>query len=156
MRVTLNGIEANLAKTVGTQRHSQNRKNGTNLEANSTPENDINGFGAELAVARVLNLYPDMTIGPHKRGYDMIYKDYRIDVKSTRSEPGYLMAKNWRKAGDCDMYVHVSGKLPRYTINGWVWSNELISAANLNDMGYGEHYYMEPNQLRDWKFAKNQ
>ena len=159
MKVVLNGIEADLAKIVGTQRHDQNRKNGTNLEAVRDPKNDINGFGAELAVARIINTYPDLTIGPHRRGYDLNMRwrmrHYKIDVKSTTKDPGYLMAKHWRGVEDCDMYVHVSGTMPRYTIQGWVWSDELISPANLRDMGYGKHYYMEPDQLRHWKFADN-
>ena len=158
MIVTLNQVEQNLAKEVGIKRHQQNLANGTNSSAQSEPENDINGFAGELAVARVINAYPDLTIGPHRRGYDLKMRgnqgeNVRIDVKTTKHNPGYLIAKHWRKVTDCDMYVLVSGKMPRYEIQGWCYSVELINRSNLSDMGYGEHYHMERSQLRVWKDA---
>tara|TARA_R100001463_G_scaffold48759_4_gene98126 strand:- start:1093 stop:1569 length:477 start_codon:yes stop_codon:yes gene_type:complete len=154
MIVILNSIEANLAQAVGQGRHNQNQKNGTSSSAQSKLANDVNGFGAELAVAKSLNCWPDLSIGPHRRGFDLTYiykgKKIRIDVKSTKMNPGYLMAKKWRKLEDCDVYVHVSGTSPRYVIHGWAWSKELISPVNLSDMGFGEHYHMEPSQLREF------
>jgi hypothetical protein len=158
MIITLNEMEQVLAKKVGIQRHKQNLANGTNSDAVAKPENDINGFAGELAVARVINSYPDLSIGPHRRGYDLKMRgkrneDIRIDVKTTKHNPGYLIAKKWREVTDCDMYVLVSGRMPRYQIMGWVWSIELINPSNLSDMGYGEHYHMEHAQLRVWKIA---
>ena len=158
MIITLNEMEQALAKKVGIQRHKQNLANGTNSDAVAKPENDINGFAGELAVARVINSYPDLSIGPHRRGYDLKMRgkrgeDIRIDVKTTKHNPGYLIAKKWREVTDCDMYVLVSGRMPRYQIMGWVWSIELINPSNLSDMGYGEHYHMEHAQLRVWKIA---
>ena len=154
MIVILNQIEADLAKTVGQERHNQNQKNGTSSSAQSKVQNDINGFGAELAVAKILNCWPDLSIGPHRRGFDLTYtykqQKIRIDVKSTKMNPGYLMAKPWRKVEDCDVYVHVSGTNPRYQIHGWAWAKELISPVNLSDMGFGESYHMEPSQLREF------
>tara|TARA_R110000744_G_scaffold55149_3_gene116664 strand:+ start:134 stop:655 length:522 start_codon:yes stop_codon:yes gene_type:complete len=158
MIVTLNQVEQELAKTVGIKRHQQNLANGTNLSAKSDPDNDINGFAGELVVARVINGYPDFSIGPHRRGFDLKMRDYnkndvRIDVKTTRKQDGYLISKKWRKVDDCDMYVLVSGSMPRYEIQGWVWSVELVNPSNLSDNGYGEHYHMERSQLRAWKYA---
>ena len=145
MIVTLNEVEQKLAKTVGLKRHQQNLANGTNSDAVAKADNDING-------------YPDLSIGPHRRGYDLKMRgnngeDVRIDVKTTRHKEGYLIAKKWRKSEDCDMYVLVSGTMPRYEIQGWVWSIELINPSNLSDNGYGEHYHMERSQLRVWKVA---
>ena len=153
MIVTLNEVEQTLAKTVGSKRNQQNLTNGTNSSAVANPDNDINGFAGEIAVARVINAYPDFSIGPHRRGFDLKMrgndgKDVRIDVKTTRHQDGYLIAKKWRKADDCDMYVLVSGKM-----QGWVWSAELVNPSNLSDNGYGEHYHMERSQLREWKIA---
>ena len=158
MIVTLNQVEQKLAKDVGIKRRQQNLDNGTNLSAKSSADNDINGFAGELAVARVINGYPDFSIGPHRRGYDLKMRgnngeNFRIDVKTTKHNPGYLIAKHWRKVEDCDMYVLVSGTMPRYEIQGWVYSVELINQSNLSDMGYGEHYHMERSQLRVWKDA---
>ena len=107
-----------------------------------------------LAVAKILNCWPDLSIGPHRRGFDLTYtykqQKIRIDVKSTKMNPGYLMAKPWRKVEDCDVYVHVSGTNPRYVIHGWAWAKELISPVNLSDMGFGKSYHMEPSQLREF------
>ena len=158
MIITLNKMEQELAKMVGLARHNQNLANGTNSDAIAKADNDINGFAGEIAVARVINGYPDLSIGPHRRGYDLKMRghagrDVRIDVKTTRHKEGYLIAKKWRKADDCDMYVLVSGTMPRYEIQGWVWSIELINSSNLSDHGYGEHYHMERSQLRIWKYG---
>jgi len=158
MIVTLNEVEQTLAKTVGSKRNQQNLTNGTNSSAVANPDNDINGFAGEIAVARVINAYPDFSIGPHRRGFDLKMrgndgKDVRIDVKTTRHQDGYLISKKWRKVDDCDMYILVSGTMPRYEIQGWVWSAELVNPSNLSDNGYGEHYHMERSQLREWKIA---
>ena len=154
MYITLNQIEQYLAKTVGQERRNQNQQNGRNSDELAL-DNDINGFGGELAVARAINAYPDFTIMPHRRGYDLTKiengKEYTVDVKTTRSNPGSLMAKRWKKVDDCSLYVLVHGKLPRYEIQGWVWSRELINDSNLMDNGYGKHYYMERSQLRNWR-----
>ena len=138
------------------KRHQQNLANGTNSDVVAKADNDINGFAGEIAVARVINAFPDLSIGPHRRGYDLKMRgnnneDVRIDVKTTRHKEGYLIAKKWRKSEDCDMYVLVSGTMPRYEIQGWVWSVELINPSNLSDNG--EHYHMERSQLRVWKVA---
>ena len=106
----------------------------------------------------MINAYPDLSIGPHRRGFDLKMRgnqgeDVRIDVKTTRHKEGYLVAKRWRKVEDCDMYVLVSGVMPRYEIQGWVYSVELVNPSNLSDNGYGEHYHMERSQLRVWKIA---
>jgi hypothetical protein len=108
MIITLNEMEQALAKKVGIQRHKQNLANGTNSDAVAKPENDINGFAGELAVARVINSYPDLSIGPHRRGYDLKMRgkrgeDIRIDVKTTKHNPGYLIAKKWREVTDYGM-----------------------------------------------------
>ena len=158
MIVTLNQIEQDLAQEVGTKRHQQHLANGTNSSVQSNPSNDINGFAGELCLARVLNVYPDLSIGPHRRGFDLKMRgkrgeDIRIDVKTTRHQAGYLIAKKWRKVDDCDMYVLVSGRMPRYEIQGWVYSVELVNPSNLSDNGYGEHYHMEQSQLREWTYG---
>ena len=51
------------------------------------------------------------------------------------------------------MYVLVSGRMPRYEIQGWVYSVELVNPSNLSDNGYGEHYHMEQSQLREWTYG---
>jgi len=51
------------------------------------------------------------------------------------------------------MYVLGSDTMPRYQIQGCVWSAELVNPSNLSDNGYGEHYHMERSQLSEWKIA---
>ena len=63
--------------------------------------------------------------------------------------PGYLMAKPWRKVEDCDVYVHVRDQST--LCNTWMGMGQgLISPVNLSDMGFGESYHMEPSQLREF------
>ena len=80
---------------------------------------DIIGTGGEIAVAKYFKTYPDLSIGPHRRGYDLQVNGTTIDVKTTTFNPGYLQAKLNARIEDADIYILVHAHFPEFTIIGF-------------------------------------
>lgn len=137
MKVALTPIEQRLAKALAEMRYSTQRANGvTDRRVSDKQETDIDleGAGAEIALARVLNVYPDLD---NKAGdEDLVLKDgRRVDVKSTRYKSGRLLAVPWKKGKPADLYVLLIGSFPEYRIAGWVTRDELFNDANRQSFG---------------------
>jgi hypothetical protein len=104
---------------------------------------EINGFGAEMALAKFLNVYPDFTLTKEQGAPDLWVsygeeRVFRVDVKHTVYGSGKLIAPRWKKPEDTDLYVLVTGRMPEFTIVGWAWAEELLLEENLRDFGYGD------------------
>lgn len=125
----------------------QNQKNGTNFRKQKL-DPDINGMAGEIAVAKYFNRFPDLSIGPHRRGYDLIITGRKVDVKTTTYNPGYLQCKTHKKIQDADIYLLVSADMPHYTIQGGATSHDLLRKTNIKDTGYGAFYTLEQDQLQ--------
>jgi hypothetical protein len=138
----------NLAVQSGAARMIQNQKNGAISRGQRKLDPDVNGMGGEIAVCKYLNSFPDLSVGPHYSGYDLTVNGKKIDVKTTTYNPGYLTAHPKKQVNDCDIYILVYAALPRFTIQGWVTSANLIQDSNLKDTGYGSRYTLESSQLR--------
>jgi len=110
-------------------------------------EIDLNGAGGELAFCKAFNIYPELTYhGPDE--YDCITSNaHRIDVKTTRYIDGRLVCVRTKKLGNCDLYVLVTGKMPKYQIVGFATEEELINKTSLKDLGHGPSYVIERNDL---------
>ena len=126
----------------------QNQQNGTNSNGIRKLDPDINGVGGEIAVCRYFNRYPDLTIGPHYRGFDLKVRNTKIDVKTTTYLPGYLQAKTNKTSKDCDMFILVHADFPTYTIIGGIRAEEFLQDWNIKDMGYGNKYIIESSALK--------
>ena len=126
----------------------QNSKNRVKSNGKRTLDVDINGIGGEIAVCRYLNRFPDLSIGPHHRGYDLVAKNKKIDVKTTTYNPGYLQAKINARIEDADIYILVHAHFPEFTILGGASADQLINQSNVRDMGYGQKYVLEQSQLQ--------
>jgi len=150
-RITLNQTEMQMATLNGMGRMVQNQINGISSQGRRKLDPDINGAGGEIAVAKYFNRYPDLSIGPHRRGWDLEVNRRTIDVKTTTYQPGYLQAKTYKKIKDADMYILVHAAFPIFTIIGGVKSEELMQEHNIKDMGYGPNYTLEQSQLHPLK-----
>ena len=128
----------------------QNQKNGNHSKRQKL-DPDINGMAGEIAVAKYFNRFPDLTIGPHRRGYDLVIKGKRVDVKTTSYNPGWLNCKTYKKIDDADIYVLVHCDLPHYTIQGGATAEDLICETNIKDSGFGPQYVLEHFQLKSLK-----
>lgn len=125
----------------------QNQSNGVKSNGARKLDPDINGMGGELAVCKYFNRFPDLTIGPHYNGFDLVAKGKKIDVKTTTYDPGYLQCKQSKRISDADIYILVIAKFPQFTICGGVTSQSFLQPCNLKDMGYGLNYTLERSQL---------
>jgi hypothetical protein len=79
------------------------------------------GYGAELAVARLTGL------SWNSRVLDRNYsKRHKVPDVGQRVEVRWSGYELWSRSNDQDawLYVLVSGRMPRYVINGWIEGNE--------------------------------
>lgn len=153
MDVNLNAAEQQIAKFLAKQRHQENRRNGVEnnrIGPQSDWETDLNGIGAELAFAKLLNVYPDMSIGVRRGGSDCrSARGNRIDVKATQYQSGRLLAVKGKRPSDADIYVLMVGRFPTYRWAGWATAQELIREDNITDLGHGPTYALSQSELRE-------
>jgi hypothetical protein len=151
IEITLNPVEEALCRDIAKRRYNSNRSNGVadkKIGPQDTQETDENGIGGEVAVAKFLNLYPDMVIKPQSKTYDLMSrKGSRIDVKTTKYKNGRMLATLKKHVEDCDVYVLVTGVLPKYKIVGWIKSEDLIKDENVVDLGHGHSYGVTQDRL---------
>lgn len=136
--VTLSRTEVKIAYLVGTTRRNISLAHKRNSRRDFTPSgvtNDVEAVGAEMAVAKTLNLYPDWApVEGEVPTFDLKWKGFQIDVKSTVYSHGNLLVPNPRPDV---IYVLVRGTIPTYTIVG------AISGVAVKQQGhFGDHVYL--------------
>jgi len=113
---------------------------------------DIDGMIGEYCVAKYLNLCPDLTVGVRSGGADlMTHKGMSMDVKTTRHKNGRLLATLKKIEDPCDIYVLAIVDDTGADIIGWARKNDLFQDKNKVDLGFGEGYALEQNQLKEFK-----
>ena len=151
MKIRLEGAEVALARHLAAHRYKSNRAGKIGDQQVGKQDEafiDLNGVGGELAVAKALNVWPDLSISPRKGGADLVSNGCRIDVKTTHYPDGKLLAVTSKDPGDVDVFILVTGRIPEYTIVGWCWAHELINPDRIGDLGHGPTYYLEQSKLR--------
>jgi len=151
---TLTELEQKLCSTGGKMRYNSNRKAGLpNAKVSKRNPMDIEklGIAGELAVAKHLNVYPDLSIFVRKGGADLItHDDKKIDVKTTFYGKGKLIAFYKTDYGDINTFVLVTAQhYPKVVIRGWAKKEDLINKDRIGDLGHGKVFVMEQNELRD-------
>lgn len=153
MRIVLTEPEQRLAKYMGQQRYALSRQAGV-VDQRVDPSGadlDINAMGAELALARLLNVYPDLDPTPRKGGHDLRWGGHTLDVKQTARPNGHLLATKWKDADQCDLYALLTGELPEYQFLGFYPASSLLQAHRLKNFGHGPTYAVEQGELITWK-----
>jgi hypothetical protein len=152
--VTLTREEMNIVRILGELRSSMSRSH--NVKNNkvghlSDEEIDVDGVMAELAFCKHHNIYFDPTINPRSSTYDCLYMGKRIDVKSTRHQNGRLI-KHIKHNSDVDVFVLAIIKDKNtVTFPGYSTATNLYKSENIKDIGYGDTYVIENDQLTPWK-----
>jgi hypothetical protein len=153
--IALSPVEQTLCEIVATLRHDNNRSQGVSNSkrgSQSDFQTDLEGFAAELAFCKLLNLYPDLTIEPRTSTSDtgdVKLPDGRtVDIKVTRYATGKLIAVPWKKAG-VDLFALMVGQFPCYTFRGVMDSQELLAQERLGDLGYGPTFIANQEELKD-------
>ena len=151
---TLTKLEQKISSTGGKMRYDSNRKAGLpNAKVSKRDPMDIEkiGVAGELAVAKYLNLYPDLSIFVRKSGADLItHNNKKIDVKTTFYDRGKLIAFYKTDYGDVDTFVLVTAEhYPTVVIRGWAKREDLINDDKISNLGHGKVFVMEQSELRD-------
>ena len=151
MRVRLSPTEQAIAKYLARMREKLSREGGL-VDRKRDPHRDgmaidLDGAGAELAAAKVLNVCPLLNVarGPD-RGFDLSKNGACIQVKHTRYPNGQLLVRD-RDRG-ADLYLLVTGEFPDYDVVGYADSS-IFSSDNLaNPGGYGPCYMLPQSSLK--------
>jgi len=150
MIVTLTPYEVRIVEFIAKHRNLAN-SNVANCKQSTESDYEIHkqGFGAEFAVAKLLNVFPDFTIGEHPL-FDVITRyGLGIDVKQRSRDDAPLMAMTWKVKQRPDAFVLCVGRLPSYRVVGQLSADEVFRAENLRTLPrLGERYVVEQHQLR--------
>ena len=151
-KYTLTDLEQKLCSEGAAMRYntarSSNVHNGK-IGPQSNKETELLGLGGELSTAKWLNVYPDLTIYARKGGVDLLSQSgRRIDVKTTKYASGRLLAKVNTPYEEIDIFVLVTADYPTFLIRGWATKDELINPKNIINLGHGDGYGLNQNQLR--------
>lgn len=156
MKITLSEIEVSTISILSSMRTLVARCNNVK-DAKMSKLNgidiDFDGLLAEYAFCKKFNLFLDIVPSPRSGSYDCIYKGKRVDIKSTRHKNGRLITTT-KKNEDVDVYVLAI--IDNYDVEfiGWCYTAELYNEKNIKDLGYGNGYCLERDQLRTWKKEK--
>jgi len=151
--IILNEVECKMAEYVCKQRHQGNRDAGVEdkkIGPQSAYQTDLEGFSAEIAFCKMMNVYPDLSLGPRKYGVDAVSgSGWRIDVKSTTWPNGRLVVAPWKKDDEeVQMYALMVGRFPNYRFAGFHEAEVVTKEENLTDLGCGPTYAMEQQDLQ--------
>lgn len=149
VKVSLSVAEQKLATFVGKRRFLMARQQGLHnrkMNPRTQEETEVNGMAAEIALCKILNVYPDL--GDQHQVADMEFCGYTIDVKQTHYENGRLLLE-YAKKSYCDIYVLMVGDMPHFRCAGLAHINKLKQESNLIDLGYGKTYGLDQGNLTD-------
>ena len=153
IKVELSHDEIALCHLIGRNRALIARSAGVvdaKLGKQNGPEADVLGFMGEYAFAKHFNVFPDCGLCPRSGSADGVLKQYKYDIKTTKYPNGRLLCTKKDNA-DVDMYVLVVVNEPVVNIIGYAFKEDLRKESNLIDLGHGEGYGMNQNQLREFK-----
>ncbi len=144
--VILTESECRIAKYVGRLRNKLSAASKPNMrrDPNQSDEGmNIQAAGAELAVARLLNVYPDITptdddVLPQ---FDLVYNSNMIEVKRNHLPNGDLLIP--KKYNDL-IYVLVCGSMPLYNVVGFIAGASVALLGEWVDLTYGACWRVKP------------
>ena len=149
-RIELSPEEVSMAKMLAIKRYKNARNKGIKdmkMGDQSNWETDLNGMAAEIACAKILNLYPDFQIKEMPKFDLMSGLGNSIDVKSTKYRKGRLVSVLWKKNNPCDVYVLITGEIPVFYYCGYATKEMLFRDENIKNLGHGDGYCMDQHNL---------
>jgi hypothetical protein len=158
--ITLTDGEVMLARTIASMRTGLNRvtKVGQPMSIANRDDftNDLLGVCGEIAFAKRLNIYLDLSFNPRSGGSDFVLKNNQTaDVKTTDRWDGQLVVPKWKRKNPSDYYVLVTGQIPvtsrpaEFTIHGYASAEEVF--ASPIDLGYGPCFGLTQDKLHKLK-----
>ena len=147
MEIKLTEEEVRIGRYIANQKRELSKENEyRELKRDDRSHLDImiQGLTAELAVAKALNIYPDLD--SRYSPFDLTYKGMKINVKSTVADNNSLLIPNYQESKS-DFYILVTGAIPELNIRGVASSEMIYRPENLVDLGKGVSYRLKQNQL---------
>jgi hypothetical protein len=150
-RLTLTPEEQQIVELIAKLRTDNNKRAGTHIKYGDGDayQLDVDGFGAEMAWARMANVYPDFTTQVRKGGVDFKYgmeNEYKGDVKGTRMENPHLLIKTEKMNGESDIYVLIKVDYPTFEVIGFATRDQVYD-GDTPDYGYGPSYRVRHEDL---------
>jgi hypothetical protein len=150
-KISLSENEQRIAEWVGKKRTANARRKNlpdTKIGDQSFEETDLEGFAAELAFCKLMNIYPDLETGDNLPNYDCVdCNGVTYDVKTTNVPHGHLMATLKKKKNPPDKYVLSIGVFPDYDLIGEIGAKELLQVGNIKNFGKGPCYALTQAEL---------
>lgn len=149
IEITLTPEEVYVAEYIGTRRSQTRRGDGTVNQRYDPSQTDLDidrrGMGAELAVAKYLNLYPDMVIFTGELPqYDLVRGDTKFEIRSTQYPRGKLLIT---KLDEYTLYILVCGSMPTYTLAGYIEGSRVEEVGEWGVFKYVKCWTVQPEDL---------
>lgn len=135
INVNLSKFERRVAKNLATARQNwcvknyvQDQKKAASLDGVMIT---IEGTAAEIAVAKALNLYLDMSVGQFSKFDLVLASGLRADVKQSKRQNGNLAVKASTKRNGTDLFILVLGSGYSFQVWGYAWAGDLLDPGNL-------------------------
>lgn len=150
--IVLSKYECKIAEYIGKIRRDISTRNFRTTRRDWAGEglvNDIEAAGAEIAVAKLLNIFPDLspTEGEVPK-YDLIKDNFQIDVKSTQNLNGRLLIPF---LDESKIYSLVIGTMPRYQVMGFLFGQDIPSVGEWINPGKRECWAVSRYSFVDWE-----
>jgi hypothetical protein len=154
--VTLGEVEIRYIEAVvdAKIRYDQECRKVINLKSGEkTRRRLLNFTGAELAFAKIFNVYMDFT--RRYRYYDVILPNGgKVDIKHTDQDRGHLIAGIEAHKSIADWYALMVGEFPTFEFRGAILGEVFIMEDNIRDLGHGPCYVVGQERLilsvEDW------
>jgi len=162
--IVLNATELRVSKFIGTSRNTQNRGAGIyDAAVAETGKIDILGAEAELAFAKMCNIYPTdfMVLQPKSKAKgtddgDLVVDGIVIDVKTTVHEKGMLLSTSKHTSG-IDLFALIIKKgEDTFQLKGFMLASELAKKERYGRAGgklKRAAYVATQDELYDYKDA---
>jgi hypothetical protein len=146
--IILSQSECRLANYIGKVRNKLSLE--TKINGRRDPNQDdetmnIEAMGGELAVAKYLNIYPDLSPTRGKLPeWDLIWNGYKVQVKRNHLQNGDLLVP---KCLDQLVYILVCGACPNFTIIGYLVGYSVKLLGSWVQLTYGPCWRVNPSLL---------
>lgn len=148
--VILSEQEQKIAVYIGKKRNELSMRTKWNLRRDPLQDDEmmhIQAMGAELAVAKWLNVYPDMSpTDSALPQFDLIHDGRKVEVKRRDRTNLDLLLPNFRHDAT---YVLVYGRIPEFTIAGSIDGDRIPEVGEWReDLPYGSCWLIKRDFLR--------
>jgi len=155
MIVELNNLEYVMCTQIAMMRHERNRNSKVQDKIiwTDVPKMHVETLGVmgEFAFCKWANKYPPLDTSPQSGTTDIIYDQWKCDIKVTERKDGRLIVSQWKKKESSDVYI--LGIVDGLTVDfvGFATNDEIFDDARLKDLGRAVCYCMDQSELTRFK-----